>query len=100
MAAFSAVSVRVGSKPFDYRAKADVFTSGSGLSRRKPLQYRSFEFASDAIRYLMEELPPERLGGVCLEIDELRFDADGIRNLYQSAAYPLDRLNTAKKARQ
>ncbi len=78
-------------KRFDYRAKADVFVGRSMMSRRKPLEYRSFQRASDAIRFVMEELPPERLGGVCMEIDDSRFDAEGIRGLYQSKAYPLDR---------
>jgi hypothetical protein len=76
---------------FDYDAKADLFLSRSGFSRRKPLEYRQFPLARDAIRYVMEELDPERLGGVCMEVEEKRFDRDGIRGLYESAAYPLAR---------
>jgi hypothetical protein len=84
-------------KRFDYRAKAGVFVGRSMMSRRKPLEYRSFECASDAIRFVMEELPPERRGGVSMEIDDNRFDAEGIRGLYQSEAYPLDRAQDAKQ---
>src|SRR3954453_8725049 len=76
---------------FDYRARADLFLNKSTISRRKPLEYKSFRFARDAIRYVIEELAPERLGGLCMEIDEGRFSADAIRQLYESAAYPLIR---------
>jgi hypothetical protein len=98
----AAVPLRHPAKPalkrFDYRAKADVFVGRSMMSRRKPLEYRSFRCASDAIRFVMEELPPERLGGVCMEIDDNRFDAKGIRGLYQSEAYPLDRAQEPSSA--
>ena len=76
---------------FDYGARADLFVARSAISRRRPLEYRSFPRASDAIRYVMEELSPERLGGICMEADEVRFDSDGIRKLYESEAYPLER---------
>src|SRR5882672_1742761 len=76
---------------FDYGAKADLFVARSAISRRKPLEYRSFPSASEAIRYAMEDLPPGRLGGICMEADEKRYDGEGIRNLYESDAYPLER---------
>jgi hypothetical protein len=76
---------------FDYGAKVDLYLARSAISRRKPLEYRSFPCASEAIRYVMEELSPERLGGICMEADEKRFDRDGIRKLYESEAYPLER---------
>ncbi len=38
----------------------------------------------------MEELPPELLLGAWLEVEEKRFDGNGIRQLY-SADYPLPR---------
>jgi hypothetical protein len=46
----------------------------------------------------MEELSPERLGGICVEADELRFDSDGIRKLYESEAYPLGRTKIPRDA--
>jgi len=82
---------------FDYGNKADLFVSGAGFLRRKPLQYKSFRFARDAIRFVMEELSPERLGGVCMEIDEKRFDRDAIQRLYESRDYPLARKSTAPR---
>src|SRR5207248_7902048 len=56
--------------------------------RQKPLEYRPFSRVSDANRFAMEELPPERLGGICMETDGLRVDSGGIRKLYESEAYP------------
>src|ERR671921_166280 len=83
---------------FDYSARADLFLSRSVFSRRKPLEYRPFRAASDAIRYVMEELAPERLGGICMEVEERRFDRDGIRKLYESSEYPLARKQAALRA--
>jgi hypothetical protein len=85
---------------FDYGAKADLFVARSAISRRKPLEYRSFPCASAAIRYAMEDLPPGRLGGICMEADEKRYDEDGIRNLYESEAYPLERRQHSPRGRK
>lgn len=43
----------------------------------------------------MEELPSEVLFGTVLEVNEQRFDAAQIRQLYESKAYPLQRRDTA-----
>ena len=82
---------------FDYDARADLFVAGNHISRRKPLEYKPFKYASEAIRYAMEELPRERLGGICMETDELRFDSGGIRKLYESEAYPLERRKIPRR---
>ena len=55
------------------------------------MKYRRFARAADAIRFAVEELPSELLLGAYLEVDEERFNYLGIRQLYESADYPLTR---------
>ena len=76
---------------FDYSSRAELFSARGRKSRRQPLGYRGFAQAADAIRFAIEELPPELLVGSYLEVDEARFDSRGIRCLYESLEYPLVR---------
>jgi hypothetical protein len=76
---------------FDYNASADLFGTRKRTPRRQPLGYRRFEHAAQAIRFAMEEIPADLLAGAYLEVDEQRFNSDGIRRLYESAKYPLAR---------
>jgi hypothetical protein len=76
---------------FDYDAAAELFPSRKQKSRRRPIGYRRFGHASDAIRFAIEELPPEFLLGACLEVDEERYNNQAIRRLYDSMDYPLTR---------
>ena len=76
---------------FDYDAEAELFRTGARRSRRQPIEYRRFVRAADAIRFAIEELPPELLAGAFLEVNQARFDGDGIRRLYESIEYPLVR---------
>jgi hypothetical protein len=80
---------------FDFNAEAELFLSGSRKSRRQLIGYRRFGHAADAIRFAIEELPPEFLLGACLEVDEERFDGGGVRRLYGSIDYPLVRGTAA-----
>lgn len=75
---------------FDYNAPAELFPTRKRKGSR-PMGYRRFAKAADAIRFAIEELSPELLIGAHLEVEERRFDSDGIRRLYESAGYPLAR---------
>ena len=76
----------------NYRAGAELYHRlQRGLKKQTPLRYKRFKTAADAIRFAIEELPPDLLRGAYLEVDEERFDAKGIRQLYESDTYPLGR---------
>ena len=75
---------------FDYNASADLFPARSKVGHR-PVGYRRFDTAAQAIQYAVEEMSPEFLDGTILEIDSERFDGASIRILYSSEAYPLAR---------
>jgi hypothetical protein len=81
---------------FDYSTGAELFPRKAGKSKSSSLRYKRFTRAADAIRFSIEELPPALLVGAYLEVDEARFDCDGIRRLYQSADYPLKRRAVGK----
>jgi hypothetical protein len=80
---------------FDYTSRAELFSARGPRTRRQPLGYRGFAQAAEAIRFAIEELPPELLLGAYLEVDEERFNCEGIRRLYESADYPLVRRAAA-----
>lgn len=76
---------------FDYCTEAELFPTRNRKSRRQLVRYRRFAQAADAIRFAIEELAPELLLGAYLEVDEERYDSEGIRRLYESRDYPLTR---------
>jgi hypothetical protein len=78
-------------KPFDYEAVAELFPARNRKFNRQFAKYRRFDRAADALRYAIEELPPQSLLGACLEVKEERFDSNEIRRLYDSAGFPLAR---------
>jgi hypothetical protein len=84
-----------GTKPFDYRAVAELFPARNRKLNRQLTGYRRFDSAAEALRYAVEELPPKLLTGAWLEVDEERFDATAMRRLYDSAAFPLTRRTAA-----
>src|SRR5882757_3844842 len=76
---------------FDYDTSAELFPTRNRHSRRRPLSYKRFDRAAEAIRFAIEELPPELLLGAYLEVDEERYNDRAIRQLYESVDYPLTR---------
>ena len=84
--------------PFDYGREAELFDYNTAAElnsnnkrqtfRRRPIGYRRFARAADAIRFAIEEMPPQLLVTSYLEVDEVRFDGVGIRRLYESDDYP------------
>jgi hypothetical protein len=76
---------------FNYSAAAELFPTRRRVPRRQPLGYRRFAQAAQAIRFAIEDVPPELLVGAYLEVEEQRYNSDQIRRLYEGADYPLPR---------
>jgi hypothetical protein len=76
---------------FDYGAAAERFPSRRRRSGGPSFRHRRFAQASQAIRFAIEELPPECLAGAFLEVDEQRFGSDDIQ---RSTEYPLTRRDS------
>ena len=84
---------------FDYSIEAELSPTASALGlipirkrrMQQPIGYGRFARAADAIRFAIEELPPELLLAAQLKVAEEKFDGDGIRRLYESVDYPLTR---------
>jgi hypothetical protein len=76
---------------FDYSMEAELFSTRPRNSRRQLLGYMRFARTADAIRFAIEDLPPQLLIGTYLEIDEARYESAQIRRLYDSDSYPLAR---------
>jgi hypothetical protein len=85
---FSAVTWSHAMSKFDYGAPAELFPLRNRKIRQQ-VKYRRFDKAADAIRFAMEELSPPLLLGAYIEIDEARLGHQDIRDLYESADYPL-----------
>jgi hypothetical protein len=81
----------------DYSTEAELSPTASGveLSRRRKMRQPSgfgrFARAADAIRFAIEELPPELLLATRLKVADERFNSEEIRRLYESLEYPLIR---------
>jgi hypothetical protein len=84
----------------NYNVEAELFPSRRRSFSRGPVGYKRFKSAAEAIRFAMEELPPELLLGAYLEVEEDRFDGSAIRQLYESEAYPLQRHRKSEGGRE
>jgi hypothetical protein len=76
---------------FDYSGNAELFSTKGAYHGRQPLGYKRFASAAEAIRFAIEDLPPQALLTASLEVDELRYASVEIRRLYDSSDYPLAR---------
>jgi hypothetical protein len=84
---------------FDYTAEAELFPARSWKISACRVTYKRFAKAADAVRYAIEDLPPQHLLGAYLEVEEARFDSRGIRRLYDSSDYPLKRAKPSHAKR-
>lgn len=73
---------------FDFSVEAELFPARSNRHKRSAVRYRRFSQAAAAIRFAVEELPPELLLGAVLEIDGERYGGKEIRRLYNSSDFP------------
>jgi hypothetical protein len=85
---------------FDFRAAAELFPTRRRPSGRQSFGYKRFTQAAQAIRFAIEDLPPECLLGAFLEVDEQRYGGGDIRRLYERADYPLTRRGAGSVAKR
>jgi hypothetical protein len=79
---------------FDYQSPGELFCSKArGMhNARMGVKYRRFSTAAEAIRYAIEDIPAPVLAGCYMEVEGERYEAKQMRALYESADYPLPRL--------
>jgi len=83
---------------FSYDTAAELFPAALRKKKRTGVAYRRFDSAAAAVRYAIEELPADSLNGAYLQVDEARFDHHGIRTLYDSEEFPLQRRALVRTA--
>jgi hypothetical protein len=76
---------------FSYNTAAELFPAAIRKKKRAGFAYRRFDTAAAAVQFAIEELPADSLNGAYLQVDEARFDQSGIRTLYESEDFPLER---------
>jgi hypothetical protein len=76
---------------FDYDAPAGVFTRPVSGRRGAAAKYKRFDSAAEAIRYMVEEVPPPLWPGITLETGDETLDHRQILELYSAGEYPLVR---------
>lgn len=76
---------------FDYAEPAELYPGKNAAFGARVARYMRFPSAAEAIRFAIEEMPPELLGNSTLEVSEMRFKGQAIFELYMAGAYPLTR---------
>ncbi len=76
---------------FSYNTAAELFPAAIRKKKRAGFAYRLFDTAAAAVQFAIEQLPADSLNGAYLQVDEARFDQSGIRTLYESEDFPLER---------
>lgn len=84
----------------DFSASAELFPARSWKAKAHGIRYKRFDDAAEAIRYAIEDLPPECLLGTYLEVEEARFDSRGIRRLYEREDFPHKPAKAKAKAKR
>ena len=71
-----------------YDASAELFMPRRKGGPRRPISYRRFATAAEAIGFAVEDFPAIRTLGAWMQVGDERFDSDDIRRLYESSDYP------------
>jgi hypothetical protein len=79
----------VAPRNFNYETPGEIFIGRGNGGMRGPVSYRRFATSAHAIQFAMEQLPPAQLRASVLEVNEERFYARSIRQLYSDRRYPL-----------
>ncbi|MBR0840026.1 hypothetical protein JQ607_07445 [Bradyrhizobium liaoningense] len=85
-------------RPFNFNTSAELFPAAIRKKKRAGFTYRRFGTAAEAVQFAMEQLPTDSLNGAYLQVEEARFDQNGIRSLYESEAFPLPRRRKVEPA--
>ena len=65
-------------RPFNFNTSAELFPAAIRKKKRAGFTYRRFGTAAEAVQFAMEQLPTDSLNGAYLQVEEARFDQNGI----------------------
>jgi hypothetical protein len=78
---------------FNYQSPGELYyPKAPAIKRKPPITYRRFATAAEALRYAIESFPALVLQGCYMEVEGERYDANQMRELYDSADYPFERM--------